>query len=144
MLCTLPPLHSYISSYVLMLTSGHFFLLLIDLFTCNLLFPICSRSTFCRIIPDDPHGVKQVFILFGKPPWQPFLQGYRFYSPFSFDNTMSFPCLSKHYIMSVITIHVVSLFIHLCINKGSFLANLLCTVPEWLIQNTVVKEFILE
>lgn len=130
MLYTLPPLHLYISIYMLMLTSGHFVPVLIDLFTCNLLFPIFSRSTFCRIIPDDPHGVKQVFILSGKPPWQLFLQSYGFYSPFSFDNTTSFLCLSKHYIMSVITIHVGSLFIYLCINKGSFLSSLLPTVPE--------------
>lgn len=129
---------------MLMLNSGHSVLLLIDLFTYNLFFPVSSRSTLCRIIPADSHGVKQVFILSGKSPWQPFLQSYGFYSPFSFDNTMSFPCLSKHYIMSVITIHVVPLFIHLCINKGSFLSNLLHTVPEWLIQNTVVEEFILE
>lgn len=130
MLYTFPPLHSHISTYMLMLTSGHSVPLLIDLVTCNLLFPICSRSTLCRIIPADSRGVKQVFTLSGKPPWQPFLQSYGLYSPFSFDNTMSFPCLSKRYIMSVITIHVVSLFLHLCINKGSFLSNLLPTVPE--------------
>lgn len=144
MLYTLPSFHPYVSSYMLMLNSGHSVLLLIDLFTRNLLFPICSGSTLYRIIPADSRGVKQVFILSGKPPWQPFLQSYGFYSPFSFDNTMSFPCLSKHYIMSVITIHVVPLFIHLCINKGDSLSNLLHTVPEWLIQNTVVEEFILE